>query len=161
MAAPNAKAPVPARVVAENRRARYEYFIEDTIQAGIVLHGTEVKAMREGRANIQDSYASVERGELWLVNAYIPEYSKAGAFLNHEPRRPRKLLLHGREIGRLTGAIQREGMTLIPLRLYFTQRGMAKLDLALARGKKQHDKREAIKERDWQRQKARVMRERG
>ena len=153
--------PLAARVVAENRRARFEYFIEDTVQAGIALQGTEVKAMREGRANIQDSYASVERGELWLVNAYIPEYSHAGTFLNHEPRRPRKLLLHGREISRLTGAIQREGMTLIPLRLYFTPRGIAKLDLALAKGKKQHDKRETIKERDWQRQKARVMRERG
>lgn len=156
-----AEAPFAGRIVAENRRARYEYFIDETIQAGIALQGTEVKAMREGRANIAESYASVERGELWLVNSHIPEYSRASTMLNHEPRRPRKLLLHAKEIGKLAGAIQREGMTLIPLRLYFTPRGIAKLDLAIARGKKQHDRREAIKERDWQRQKARVMRDRG
>jgi SsrA-binding protein len=157
MAAP---APV-ARTVAENRRARHEYFIEDTIQAGLALQGTEVKALREGRANIAESYAAVGPDGLWLVNAHIPEYSHAGTLANHEPRRPRKLLLHAREIDRLSGAAQREGMTLIPLRLYFTPRGIAKLDIAIARGKKLHDRREAIKQRDWDRQKARVMRERG
>lgn len=153
--------PTAARVVAENRRARHEYFVEETIQAGLALQGTEVKALREGRANIAEAYAAVERNGIWLVNAHIPEYSHAGTFLNHEPRRPRKLLLHGREIDRLAGAVQREGMTLIPLRLYFTPRGIAKLDLAVARGKKLHDRRESIKERDWQRQKARLMRDRG
>lgn len=146
------------RVVAENRKARHDYFIEDTVQAGLVLLGTEVKSLRAGRANIQEAYAAPERGGIWLINAHIPEYQQASAFLNHDPRRPRKLLLHQREIDRLSGAVQREGYTLVPLRLYFTPRGIAKLDLGLARGKKNVDKREAIKERDWQRRKAQILR---
>lgn len=148
------------RVVAENRKARFNYEIEDTVEAGLVLEGSEVKSLREGKANIAESYAADEGGELYLLNAYIPEYTFAGR-RNHEPRRPRKLLLHRREMNRLVGAVQREGMTLVPLRLYFNDRGIAKLLLALARGKKLHDKRETAKKRDWQRQKARLMRERG
>ena len=148
------------RIVAENRKARHDYFFEDVIEAGLVLTGTEVKSLREGRANIAESYASEENGEIWLVNSNIPQYS-AGNRNNHEPRRHRKLLLHRRQIGRLMGGVQRKGMTLIPLRLYFNDRGMVKLELALARGKKIHDKRQAAKDRDWAKQKARLMRERG
>ena len=146
--------------IAENRRARFDYFIEDTIEAGLMLTGTEVKSLRVGRANIAESYASVEGREIKLINADIPPYGHANRF-NHEPRRPRKLLLHRRQIDRLIGAVQREGRTLIPLRLYFNDKGIAKLELALATGKKTHDKREAVAERDWQRDKARLMRERG
>ena len=148
------------KTVAENRRARFDYFIEDTVEAGLVLTGTEVKSLRNGRANIAESYAAVEGGGIVLVNADIPPFAQANRF-NHEPRRPRKLLLHAKEIGRLTGAVQREGRTLIPLRLYFNEDGRAKLELALASGKKAHDKREAIAERDWQRDRARLMREKG
>jgi SsrA-binding protein len=148
------------KLIAENRRARFDYFLDQTFEAGLILTGTEVKALRMGRANIAESYASAENGEIMLVNAYIPEYGPANRF-NHEPRRPRKLLLHRKEIDRLTGAIQREGRTLIPTRLYFNEKGMAKLELALAKGKKLHDKREAEADRDWKREQGRLMRDRG
>ncbi len=148
------------KVVAENRKARFSYFIDDTFEAGIMLAGSEVKSLRLGRANIADSYAAEQGGEIFLINAYIPEYLQANRF-QHETRRPRKLLLHKREAGKLIGAVQREGMTLIPLRIYFNDKGRAKLELALARGKKLHDKRETEKNRDWERQKGRLMRDRG
>jgi SsrA-binding protein len=148
------------RLAAQNRKARHNYEIEDTVEAGIMLVGSEVKALREGRANIAESYAKAENGEIWLINAHIPEYKQAGQF-NHEPRRPRKLLLKKREIDRLTAAADREGMTLVPLRLYFNRRGIAKLELGLGKGKKHFDKRETQKKRDWERQKARLMREKG
>ena len=146
--------------VAENRRARFDYEIGDTVEAGIVLTGTEVKSLRLGKAQIAESYASPERGELWLINAHIPEYLQANRF-NHETRRPRKLLMHRREINRLTGAVQREGMTVVPLKIYFNDRGRAKVELALAKGKKIHDKRETAKKRDWGREKARLLRDKG
>jgi SsrA-binding protein len=149
-----------AKLVAENRRARFDYFLEDTLEAGIQLLGTEVKALRLGRANIAESYASPEHGELWLINSYIPEYPPAGQF-NHEPRRKRKLLVRARELKRLMGAVDREGRTLAPLKLYFNERGVAKLEIALAKGKKGHDKREATKDREWKRQQGRLMRDRG
>lgn len=149
------------QLLAENRKARYNYQIEETVEAGIALTGSEVKSLREGRANIAESYAAEEGNEIWLINAYIPPYSHAGRYNNHAPRRKRKLLLHRRQIGRLAGLRQKEGMTLVPLRLYFNDRGMAKLALGLARGKKRHDKRETEKKRDWDRQKARLLRERG
>lgn len=149
------------KVVAENRRARYEYRIEDTWEAGISLTGTEVKSLRTGQANIAESYASAENGGIYLINAHIPEYRQAGAFFQHEPRRRRQLLLKKSEIHKMTIAIERQGMTIVPLQLYFNDRGRAKLKLALAQGKKLVDKREDIKKRDWQRQKARLMREKG
>ncbi|MGH6815925.1 MAG: SsrA-binding protein SmpB [Hyphomicrobiaceae bacterium] len=149
------------RRVAENRRARFEYHIEDTYEAGIALTGTEVKSLRQGQANIAESYAAAERNGIVLINAHIPEYTGAGRFFQHEPRRPRRLLLHKREIHKLTVAVERQGMTLVPLELYFNARGKAKLRLALAQGKKLHDRREATAKRDWQRQKARLMREKG
>ncbi len=148
------------KTVAVNRRARHEYEIQDTVDAGIVLVGSEVKSLRDGRATIAESYASSERGGIYLINANIPEYGPANR-LNHQPTRPRKLLLKKREISRLVGAIQREGHTLVPLKLFFNERGIAKLTLGLAKGKKAHDKRQAQKDRDWQRDKARLMRERG
>ncbi len=148
------------KIVADNRKARHNYFFEDVIEAGIVLTGTEVKSLREGRANIAESYASDEGGEIWLINANIPQYS-AGNRNNHEPRRHRKLLLHQRQIDKLLMAVQREGMTLVPLKLFFNERGMVKLELALAKGKKIHDKRQTSKDRDWARQKARLMRDKG
>ena len=148
------------KIVAENRKARFNYEIEDTIEAGIMLTGSEVKSLRQGKANIAESYASVEGGAIVLVNSHIPEYTQAGRF-NHEPRRHRKLLLHRREIGRLSIAIQREGMTLVPLELYFNKRGIAKLRLAVAKGRKVHDKRDAVRTRDWERQKSRLLREKG
>ena len=148
------------KLIAENRRARFDYFLETSFEAGMALTGTEVKALREGRANIAESYASTEGDEIVLINAYIPEYGPANRF-NHEPRRPRKLLLHRREIDKLLGAIQREGRTLIPTKLYFNDKGRVKLELCLAKGKKAHDKREATAERDWNRQKARLMRDLG
>jgi SsrA-binding protein len=157
MAAPDVDA---VRVAAQNRKARHDYTIEDTFEAGIVLSGSEVKSLRAGRANIQESYATEKDGEIYLVNSYIPEYKQAGQF-NHEPRRPRKLLLHRREIGRMLGAIQRQGMTLVPLKLYFNKRGMAKLEIGIAKGKRQYEKREATKKRDWERDKQRIMRARG
>ena len=149
-----------AKLVAENRRARFDYFIEDTLEAGIALTGTEVKSLRNGRANIAESYAAVEGREIVLVNANIPEYGPANRF-NHEPRRPRKLLLHRRQIDKLIGAVQREGRTLAPLRLYFNDKGRVKLELALATGKKAHDKRATIAERDWKREQGRLLREKG
>ena len=148
------------RVIAENRRARYDYFLEDSVEAGLALTGSEVKSLRTGRANIAESYAAVEGREIVLVNADIPPYVQANRF-NHEPRRPRKLLLHRKQIDRLIGAVQREGRTLIPVRLYWSDKGLAKLELALAKGKKTHDKREATAERDWQRDKARLLRDKG
>lgn len=157
--AKKAKEP-PRKVIADNRKARYHYLIEDTIEAGLMLTGTEVKALREGKANIAESYASDEDGEIWLINSNIPEYLKANRF-NHEPRRRRKLLLNRREIEKLRNGISRQGMTIVPLKLYFNDRGIAKLQIALAKGKKVHDKRETEKNRDWQRDKARIMREKG
>jgi SsrA-binding protein len=148
------------KLVAENRRARFDYLIEDTIEAGIQLVGTEVKSLRGGRANIAESYASTEKGELWLINATIPEYPPAGQF-NHEPRRRRKLLVRSRELKRLAGAVEREGRTLAPLKLYFNARGIAKLEIALAKGKKAHDKRAATKDREWKRQQSRLLRDKG
>jgi SsrA-binding protein len=144
------------KIVAENRKARYNYEIMDTFEAGLMLTGTEVKALREGKANIAESYASDEGNEIWLINSHLPEYLQANRF-NHEPRRRRKLLLSKREISRLRVAINREGMTLVPLKIYFNEKGRAKLELALAKGKKLHDKRETEKERDWNRQKSRLM----
>ena len=148
------------KVVAENRRARFDYAIEDKFEAGLALQGTEVKALRAGEASISESYAEVRDGQVWLVNANMPEYSH-GNRLNHEPRRPRKLLLHEREIEKLFGAVERKGMTLIPLSIYFNRTGRAKVELALAKGKQAHDKRQTIKDRDWKRDQARIMRERG
>jgi SsrA-binding protein len=144
------------KLIAENRRARYDYFIEDVVEAGIMLTGTEVKSLRNGRANIAESYAAVEGEAIILVNADIPPYAGGNRF-NHEPRRHRKLLLHRKEIGKLIGAVQREGRTIIPLKLYWNEKGIAKLEIGLAKGKKTHDKREATAERDWQRDKARLM----
>lgn len=158
--APKGSQRVVNKVVAENRKARFNYEIIDTYEAGLVLMGTEVKALREGKANIAESYASDEGGEIWLINSYLPEYLQANRF-NHEPRRRRKLLLSGREIHRLRSAINREGMTLIPLKIYFNDRGRAKMELALAKGKKLHDKRELEKERDWNWQKSRLLKDRG
>ena len=148
------------KIIAENRRARHEFFVEDVVEAGLVLTGTEVKALREGKANIAESYASPEDGAIWLINANIPEYS-AGNRENHEPKRKRKLLLHKREIERLAQAVERKGYTLTPLRLYFNDRGRVKLELGLAQGKKLHDKRDTAKDRDWSRQKQRLLRDRG
>ena len=148
------------KIIAENRRARFDYFLEDHLEAGIQLLGTEIKALRDGRANIAESYVSPEGREVVLINADIPPYKQANRF-NHEPRRPRKLLLHRKQIDRLIGAVQRDGQTIIPLRLYLNEDGKAKLEIALAKGKKLHDKREASAERDWQRDKARLLKERG
>lgn len=148
------------KVVAENRRARFDYHIEETFEAGIALTGTEVKSLRFGEGSIAESYAEIRNGEAWLVNANIPEFSHGNRF-NHEPKRPRKLLLHAREIDRLHGSVERKGMTLVPLSIYFNNRGRAKVELALARGKNVADKRQTAKERDWKREKARVMREHG
>lgn len=146
------------RYVAQNRRARYDYAIEDTVEAGMMLVGTEVKVLRQGLASINEAYATERGGELYLINAHFPEYPSA--MFNHEPRRIRKLLLRRREINKLMGAIKREGVTIIPLAIYFNERGRAKLQLGLAKGKRKVDKRETEKARDWQRDKARVMRER-
>lgn len=156
-----AKKDAGRKIVAENRKARFEYFVTDTYEAGIELKGTEVKSLRKGQANIAESYAAVEDGGLVLINAYIPEYQDAGKFFQHEPRRPRRLLLHGNEITKLAIAVERQGMTIVPLELYFNERGRAKLKLALAQGKKLHDKRDTERKRDWNRQKARIMREKG
>lgn len=149
------------KLVAENRKARHEYFITEDYEAGIMLTGTEVKSLRKGQANIAESYASWEDGGMWLINAYIAEYPGAGPFFQHAPRRKRKLLLHLKEMAKMTQAIERKGMTIIPLELYFNARGKAKLKLGIAEGKKLHDKREDAKKRDWNREKARLMREKG
>lgn len=156
-----AKKEEPKRLAAQNRRARFDYFIDDTLETGIVLTGTEVKSLRAGRASINESYAGDKSGELFLFNVYIPEYNLAGKHLQHEVRRPRKLLVHKREMNKLVAAIRREGVTLVPISIYFNDRGMAKVEIGLARGKKKGDKREAVKERDWQRDKARLLRQRG
>jgi len=148
------------KVVADNRKARFAYAIESTLETGLHLMGSEVKSLRSGKANIAESYAHAKDGEIFLVNAYIPEYTMANRF-NHEPRRARKLLVHKGEAKKLAIAVQREGMTLIPLRVYFTPKGVAKCELGVARGKKLHDKRQTEKQRDWQRDKARLMRDRG
>lgn len=149
------------KIVADNRRARYNYELGETFEAGLVLMGAEVKSLRTGKATIAESYAGVDRGgEAWLYNANIPEYLQANRF-NHEPKRPRKLLLKAREIAKLSQAVDREGMTVVPLRIYFNDKGRAKIQIALARGKKLHDKRETEKQRDWNREKGRLMREKG
>ncbi|WP_033919858.1 SsrA-binding protein SmpB [Sphingomonas sp. 37zxx] len=148
------------KTVAENRRARFEYFIDDVYEAGIALTGTEVKALRGGEGSIAEAYAEVKGEEIWLVNANIPEFSHGNRF-NHEPKRPRKLLLKERQINKLHGAVAREGMTLVPLSVYFNTQGRAKVELALAKGKKNHDKRDTIKDRDWKRDQQRILRDRG
>jgi len=148
------------KLVAQNRKARHNYFIEESLEAGVMLMGTEVKSLRRGRASIVEAYAGEQNGELYLLNAQIPIYEAANRF-NHEPKRPRKLLLHRREVDRLIGMVRRQGYTLVPLKLYFNARGIAKLELGVARGKQKIDKRETEKKRDWDRQKARLMRERG
>ena len=148
------------KLIAENRRARYDYFLEETFEAGLMLTGSEVKSLRNGRANIAESYASVEGDEVVLINADIPPFAQANRF-NHEPRRHRKLLLHRKQLDKLIGAVTREGRTIIPTKLYWNDKGLAKLEIALAKGKKLHDKREATAERDWARDKARLLRDRG
>ncbi|MBV9842241.1 MAG: SsrA-binding protein SmpB [Sphingomonadaceae bacterium] len=148
------------KIVAENRRARFEYFLEQFFEAGIALTGTEVKSLRFGEGSIAEAYAEVKDGQVNLVNANIPEFSHGNRF-NHEPKRPRRLLLHEREIEKMGQGVQREGMTLIPMAIYFNGRGRAKVELALAKGKKLHDKRETVKERDWKRDQARLLRDRG
>ncbi|HEY8190551.1 MAG TPA: SsrA-binding protein SmpB [Micavibrio sp.] len=146
------------QTVADNRRARYDYFLEEKFEAGIVLTGTEVKSLRLGQCSLNESYAVDKGSEIWLLNAHIPEYMQAAAHFQHAPKRPRKLLLKQKEINRLIGAVTREGYTLIPVRLYFNGRGIAKLEIALAKGKKEYDKRDTIKKRDWGREKQRLMR---
>ena len=148
------------KIVAENRRAKFDYAIETVFEAGIALTGTEVKSLRFGQGSIAESYAEVKDNQVWLINSNVPEFSHGNRF-NHEPKRPRKLLLHEREINKMHGAVAREGMTLVPLSIYFNARGRAKVELALAKGKKAHDKRETIKERDWKREQGRLMRDRG
>ncbi len=157
--------PLPApfdktKVVAENRRARYDYFVEERLEAGIELQGTEVKSLRTGEGSIAESYATVDGDEVFLVNSSIPQYG-AGSWMNHEPRRRRKLLLRAREIAKLQGAVTRQGLTLVPLSIYFNSSGRAKVELAVARGKKMHDKRETAKERDWKREQGRLLRNHG
>lgn len=153
--------PEPSRrIVADNRAARYHYTIEDTLEAGIALTGTEVKALRGGKATIGEAYAGPSGTDLMLFNAYIPEYLEANRF-NHDTKRPRRLLLHRRQINKLIGATQRQGYTVVPLKIYFNDKGRAKVELGLGKGKQAHDKREAVKERDWQRDRARLMRDRG
>ncbi len=148
------------KLIAENRRARFDYFLEDSIEAGMVLTGSEVKSLRLGRANIAESYATVEGNEMVLINAYIPEYPGANRF-NHEPRRIRKLLLHRKQINKLMAAVQREGRTIVPVKMFFDEKGRAKLELSLAKGKKLHDKRASEADKDWKRDQARLMRDRG
>ncbi len=160
MARPPVATGIKAKIVAENRRARYEYFIDDVVEAGIALAGTEVKALRQGEGSIAEAYAELKDGQMWLVNANIPEFSHGNRH-NHEPKRPRKLLMHARQISKFNGAVTRQGMTVIPLMIYFNDRGRAKVELALAKGKKLHDKRDTEKTRDWKRDAARIMRERG
>jgi SsrA-binding protein len=148
------------KVIADNRKARFNYEIGETVEAGIALTGSEVKSLRAGKATLAESYADARAGEIWLVNANIPEYLQAGRF-NHAPKRPRKLLLHKRQIGKLAGAVEREGMTIVPLKLYFNDKGRAKVELAVARGKKLHDKRETERKRTWERERGRLMRLKG
>ena len=156
-----ASEPESRRIAAQNRRARFDYFIDDTIEAGLMLTGTEVKSLRGGRASINEAYAGLKSGELYLFNAYLPEYLQAGRFFQHEPKRPRKLLVKKRELDKLMGAIKLKGSTLIPMQIYFNDRGIAKVQLGVGTGKKKGDKRESEKERTWQRDKARLMRDKG
>lgn len=151
----------PKRIAANNRRARFDYFIDDTLEAGLMLTGTEVKSLRGGRSSINEAYAGLKGGELFLFNAYIPEYLQAGRWLQHEPKRPRKLLVRRRELDKLAAGIKQKGVTLIPMEIHFNDRGLAKVLLGIATGKKKHDKRETEKERSWQRDKARLMRDKG
>jgi SsrA-binding protein len=160
MVRPKPEAFVKVKTVAENRRARYDFFVTDKFEAGIALTGTEVKSLRFGEGSISDSYAEVKDGGVWLINANIPEFSHGNRF-NHEPKRPRKLLLNSREINKLNGAVMRQGMTIVPLSIYFNDRGRAKVEIALAKGKKAPDKRATEKERDWKREQGRLMREKG
>jgi SsrA-binding protein len=148
------------RIVADNRKARFNYEIGDVVEAGLALTGTEVKSLRLGRATIAEAYAATRGGEIWLVNANIPEYLQGGRF-NHAPKRARKLLLHRRQINKLVGAVEREGMTLVPLKLYFNEKGRAKIEVALGRGKKLYDKRQTEKKRSWERERGRLMRAKG
>jgi SsrA-binding protein len=148
------------KVVADNRRARFNYEIGEVVEAGIALTGTEVKSLRQGKATIAESYADARAGEVWLVNANIPEYLEANRF-NHAPKRPRKLLLHKRQISKLAAAVEREGMTLVPLKMYFNEKGRAKIEIAVARGKKLHDKRETERKRTWERERSRLLRAKG
>jgi len=161
MAAPRKKdKDFKGTMIAENRKARHEYFITDTLEAGIMLEGSEVKSLRGGESTVGDSYAEIVDGQMFLVNAYIPQYKQAGQF-NHETKRPRKLLLHKREIERLGNQIKRGGMTVVPLKMYFNEKGRAKVELGIAKGKKLHDKRQSDKDRDWKRQQGRLLREKG
>jgi SsrA-binding protein len=155
-----AKPERPFKIVADNRKARFNYEIGEVFEAGVALTGSEVKSLRSGRANIAEAYASARDGELWLYNSNIAEYKQAGRF-NHAPKRPRKLLLHKRQISKLIGAVEREGMTVVPLKLYFNEKGRAKVELALAKGKKLHDKRQSDKKRSWERERGRIMRQKG
>ncbi|MBO0757361.1 MAG: SsrA-binding protein SmpB [Bradyrhizobiaceae bacterium] len=148
------------KIVADNRRARFNYEIGEVVEAGIALTGTEVKSLRQGKATIAESYADARAGEVWLVNANIPEYLQANRF-NHAPKRPRKLLLHKRQISKLAAAVEREGMTLVPLKMYFNEKGRAKIEIAVARGKKLHDKRETERKRSWERERGRLLRAKG
>src|SRR5436189_1122515 len=150
----------PIKIIADNRKARFHYEIGETFEAGISLTGTEVKSLRVGKATIAEAYADARGGEIWLVNSNISEYRQGGRF-NHAPKRPRKLLLHRRQINKLAGAVEREGMTLVPLKLYFNEKGRAKVEIALARGKKLHDKRETEKKRSWERERGRLLRDKG
>jgi SsrA-binding protein len=154
------KTPRPFKIIAENRKARFNYEIGEVVEAGIALTGTEVKSLRQGKATIAESYADAKNGEIWLVNANIPEYLQASRF-NHAPKRPRKLLLHRRQIDKLAVAVEREGMTIVPLKMFFNAKGRAKIEIALGRGKKLHDKRETEKKRSWDREKGRLMRLKG
>jgi len=160
MAAPKKKETMNGKLIADNRKARHNYEFIETMEAGLQLVGTEVKSLRNGKANIAESYATEEDGELWLINSYIPEYLEANRF-NHNPRRRRKLLLHKKQMAQLASAVNREGMTIVPNRLYFNDRGVAKLQIALAKGRKSHDKREHDKERDWKREQGRLLRDKG
>ena len=149
------------RFVAQNRRARFDYEMLDTLEAGLVLTGTEVKSLRGGRASLNEAHAGERDGQIWLYNLNIPPYESAGRHLNHEPTRPRILLLHKRQRDKWLGALRRDGLTIVPISIYFDERGRAKAEIGLGRGKRKEDKRETIKQRDWQRDKARIMRARG
>jgi SsrA-binding protein len=154
------KKPRTFKIIADNRKARFNYEIGEVVEAGIALTGTEVKSLRQGKATIAESYADARGGEIWLVNSNIPEYLQASRF-NHAPKRPRKLLLHRRQIDKLAAAVDREGMTIVPLKLFFNEKGRAKIEIALGRGKKLHDKRETEKKRSWERERGRLMRVKG
>lgn len=147
--------------VADNKKARFDYSLEDIFEAGIMLVGTEVKSLRMGQANIKEAYVGPKDGDIWIFNANIPAYQQASQHFQHDPKRPRKLLLHKREVDKLLGAVSREGYTIVPVKLFFNNRGLAKLNIALAKGKQAHDKRESMKKRDWDKQKARIMRDKG